>query len=98
MAKIDPDREILNSFMRVLERETGNTLASRMRCAMNTELTERQRQMVTMHYFDGMRQIDIARKLGLDPSTVSRTLNRARVILRRTLRYGGRSLLSSLED
>lgn len=39
-------------------------------------LTDRQRQVILMH-MQGMREIDIAAELGVNPPTVCRTLKRA---------------------
>ena len=57
------------------------------------ELTERQKQVIEMHYFQGMKDIQIARELGLNPSTVMRTRKRAESNIYRTLRFffGSRS-------
>jgi DNA-directed RNA polymerase specialized sigma24 family protein len=54
-------------------------------------------QLVRMYYIDQMLMSDIAATLGLDLSTVSRTIKRGRERLRRSMRYGGRTLLSSAE-
>ncbi len=58
-----------------------------LRQAMARELTERQAQVVELHFFQQMSQSDIARELGVHPSTVSRTLHRATLRLHRVLRY-----------
>lgn len=54
---------------------------------IQTELTERQRTMLLMRYSQNYSQAEIAAELGVDPSTVSRTLHRAEGRLRRALRY-----------
>ena len=54
---------------------------------MEQELTPRQRQILRMRYSSGMRNVEIARALGVNKSTVTRTLNRAVERLFRTLRY-----------
>ena len=51
------------------------------------ELTPRQRQLVSLYYDQGMNIPQIAEELGLNRSTVSRTLRRARDRLYRCLRY-----------
>lgn len=51
------------------------------------DLTERQREMVQMHFFDEKTVSDIARELAVNRSTVSRCLSRAEKRLRRTLRF-----------
>ena len=62
-------------------------LKRNLRLAREAELTPRQRQMLHMRFEDGMNMSDIARALGVNKSTVSRTIARARVRLRRCLRY-----------
>ncbi|MBR3779426.1 MAG: sigma-70 family RNA polymerase sigma factor, partial [Clostridia bacterium] len=51
------------------------------------DLTERQKEMVRMHFFDEKTVSDIARELKVNRSTVSRCLSRAEKRLRRTLRF-----------
>ena len=58
-----------------------------LRRAREQELTPRQRQMLELHYDQRLSVTEIAKELGLHPSTVSRTLGRARERLRRYLRY-----------
>ena len=55
--------------------------------AIETELTERQRQVVDLYFFRGMNLVQIAHELQVCPSTVSRTLQRASQRLRRVLVY-----------
>lgn len=52
------------------------------------ELTPRQRQMVELYYDQEMNTTAIAQILGVQRSTVSRTLRRARARLYQFLRYG----------
>ena len=75
-------------------RETGEDnslqmerLRRNLRRAREQELTPRQRQMLELHYDQRLSVTEIAKELGLHPSTVSRTLERARERLRRYLRY-----------
>lgn len=51
------------------------------------DLTERQKEMVRMHFFDDKTVSDIARELEVNRSTVSRCLSRAERRLLRTLRF-----------
>lgn len=62
-------------------------LRRNLRQARERELTPRQRQMVELYYDQGMTIPQIAEELGLNRSTVSRTLRRARDRLYRCLRY-----------
>lgn len=65
-----------------LERLLGN-----LPRAMDEELTARQRQILTMHFFDGKTVTRIAEELHLSKSTVSRTISRSVDKLFHTLRY-----------
>lgn len=56
--------------------------------ARETELTPRQREMVRLCFDRELTVSQIARELGVNPSTVCRTLKRARQRLYRCLRYG----------
>ena len=55
--------------------------------AIKHELTDRQRECLTMYYLDGMKMKDIARSLGLSNSTVSRHISSASRKLRRIAEY-----------
>ena len=51
------------------------------------ELTDRQRQCVQLYYFEGQKMRDVARLLGIQSSTVSRHLKKARSRMGQVLRY-----------
>ena len=55
--------------------------------AMEEELTPRQRQILEMHFFEDLTVTQIARRLGVRPSTVSRSLQRSARKLNHILRY-----------
>lgn len=61
--------------------------------ALREDVTPRQRQVLLLYYARGMPMKEIARELGVDRSTVSRTMVRGEERLRRCLRYGGAALL-----
>ena len=44
---------------------------------IHTRLTTRQQEILTMYYFEKMKMPEIAQLLGVNKSSVSRTLNRA---------------------
>ena len=71
--------------------ETNNEQMSRLRRnllkAIDEDLTPRQREVVSMHYFNGLSVAKIAEKLNVNRSTVSRTLARAEQNLRKMLKY-----------
>ena len=81
----------------VTEGDTGG-MAGAVRSAIHSELTVRQRQLVYMYYIEQMRMQDIADELGLHISSVSRTIKRGREKLKKSLRYGGRALLSAVSE
>jgi RNA polymerase sigma factor (sigma-70 family) len=62
--------------------------------AIDSELTDRQKQMVTEYYFDGSSVTEIAKNHQLSKSTVSRHLSRSRERLKGALKYGMYSLWS----
>ena len=62
-------------------------LRRNLRQARERELTPRQRQLVDLYFDQGMNIPQIAQELGLNRSTVSRTLRRAKARLYRCLRY-----------
>ena len=67
--------------------EQMTRLRRNLRRAREQELTQRQREMVALYYDRGMTMPQIAQRLGVSRSTVSRTLRRARDKLYRFLRY-----------
>ena len=62
-------------------------LKRNLRRAREQELTPRQRQMLELYFDRGMNMPEIAQALGVNRSTVSRTLRRAKDRLYRCLRY-----------
>lgn len=56
--------------------------------ALKKDVTPRQREMLLMYYDQKMNMQEIGEKLGVDKSTVSRTIKRGEARLRRCLRYG----------
>ena len=62
-------------------------LLRNLRRAREQELTPRQREMLALYYDRGLKMNQIAKRLGVNRSTVSRTINRAKERLYRCLRY-----------
>ena len=62
-------------------------LRRNLRRAREQELTPRQREVLALYYDRGLNMPQIARKLGVNRSTVSRTVKRAKERLYRCLRY-----------
>ena len=91
----DLEYAALRQFLRLLDdpaRGRGQAFD-----AVRRELTPRQNQMVTLYFVRQMPMRDIAQKLGVNVSTVSRTIARGKTRLRRALRYGRRALLDATE-
>lgn len=89
--------QALRRFVKMVEASRAGSMTENIASALMEELTPRQMQVVHMYYVDQMLMRDIAEALGVNVSTVSRTLGRGRDRLRRCLRYGGRALLDALE-
>ena len=98
MSPHEREYHALRQYVNVIGNAGSRGLAAGVRLAIDTELTRRQRQLVEMYYLRQLSMQDIADELGIDLSTVSRTLKRARARLRRCLQYGGSALLSAIED
>lgn len=62
-------------------------LRRNLRRAREQELTPRQREILALYYDRGLKMPQIARKLGINRSTVSRTVKRAKERLYRCLQY-----------
>ncbi|MBR4869102.1 MAG: sigma-70 family RNA polymerase sigma factor [Clostridia bacterium] len=58
-----------------------------IRRAAQQELTPRQREMVQLHYFEGIPMVQIAKRLGVNKSTVSRVIGSARRRIAPCIRY-----------
>ena len=67
--------------------EQIDRLLRNLRKARVQELTPRQQEVLSLRYEQNMRITEIAQHLGLNRSTVSRTLRRAQKRLRRCLQY-----------
>ena len=66
--------------------------------ALQEDVTPRQRQTLLLYYSDGLNMREIGEHLGVDKSTVSRTIKRGERRLRRCLRYGAEAYLKSMGD
>ena len=67
--------------------EAIERLRRNLRRVRREELTARQSELLRLYYDQGWSMPKIARELGINKSTVSRTLARARARLKRYLRY-----------
>ena len=65
--------------------------------ALREDVTPRQREMLLLYYGEQLNMRQIGTRLGVDKSTVSRTIKRGEARLRRCLRYGAAALLEDSE-
>lgn len=61
--------------------------------ALHEDITEKQRQYLLLYYAEGLNMNQIGEQMGVDKSTVSRTIKRGEDRLRRCLRYGAKRFL-----
>ncbi len=84
------DRAGLQAWLR---EQSGDNSGRRRRLlrnlprAVTAELTPRQQEILEMHIYRGMSMTEIAGQLGVNKSTVSRSLRRTYGKLRRYLQY-----------
>ncbi len=72
--------------------ESNNSAQHRMmlkilRKVIEEALTERQREMITLYYFERLNIPQIAEKLSVNRSTVSRTISRGRRNIMEKMRF-----------
>lgn len=65
--------------------------------ALQEDVTERQRQTLLMYYAQGYNMREIGERLGVDRSTISRTIKRGERRLQRCLRYGAEAYLRNMD-
>lgn len=76
--------------------ETLKTLKRNLLIALRQELSPRQLQCIRLYYGEGYNMTEIGERLGVNKSTVSRTIRRAEERLRRCLRFGAANLLDQV--
>ena len=83
-----------------LKKTTGadSGTAALVACAVRRELTERQMQLAELYFVDQYTMREIGEMLGVNPSTVSRTLMVARRKLRRCLKFASKTLLDEDDE
>ena len=67
--------------------ETLSRVKKNIKTAITELLTSKQRTYLLAYYFEGLSMEEIAAREGVNKSTVSRTVKRARARLDRVLRY-----------
>lgn len=85
-------------YARLLSEEnTNENEMSRLKLALwralHEDITEKQREYLLLYYGEGLNTAQIAEQMGVNKSTVARTIHRGEENLRRCLRYGAKRLL-----
>lgn len=86
------------AYARMMSEDNSNELQnirSNLVRALQEDITARQRELLLMYYDEGLNMREIGERLGVDRSTVSRTVKRGEARLRRCLRYGAAAFLNS---
>lgn len=81
-------REMASDNVQQLDR-----LKENLARALRQDVTDRQRQFLMLYYGQGLNMRQIGERVGVNKSTVSRTIKRGEARLRRCLRYGAERLL-----
>ncbi len=66
--------------------------------ALREDVTPRQREGLLLYYAEQLNTRQIGEKLGVDKSTVARTIKRGEARLRRCLRYGAEAFLNAAAE
>ena len=85
-------------YARVLSEQNTNTQEmDRVKLALwralHEDISEKQLSYMFLYYNEGLNMSEIGQRLGVDKSTVSRTIKRGEYRLRRCLRYGAKRFL-----
>ena len=78
-------------------REISRLKRNLIRC-LREDITSNQREMILMYYAEGKNMREIGESMGINKSTVSRTIKRGERRLQRCLRYGAESYLRNMDD
>ena len=92
------DLAVYSTMMAQDNKEQIGRLKRNLTYALRQDITPRQREYMMMYYGKNMSMEEIAREAGVNKSTVTRTLKRARQRLYRCLRYGAANLLEQADS
>ncbi len=92
------DLAVFTALMAEDNREQIGRLKRNLTHALRQDITPKQREYMMLYYGKCMSMEAIAQELGVNRSTVSRTLKRGRERLYRCLRYGASNLLEQAES
>ena len=90
------------AYSRAMSEENTNSaeiarLKHNLGRALRNDVTPRQREVLTLYYAKGLNMRQIGTLLGVDKSTVSRTIKRGERRLQRCLRYGAEAYLRNMD-
>lgn len=77
--------------------EHGQLIQNLVRC-IREDVSPRQRVVLLLYYEKRLSQPEIAARLGVNKSTVCRTIKRGEQRLRQCLRYGAQRYLMSMQE
>ena len=92
------DMSVYGAMMAQDNRAQLGRLKRNLTQALRQDITPRQREYMMLYYGKCMSMEQIAKELGVNKSTVCRTLARGRRRLYRCLRYGAANLLEQAES
>lgn len=92
------DLAMYSSMIADDNREQIGRLKRNLTHALRQDITPKQREYMILYYGQGMSMEAIGKQMGVNKSTVSRTLKRGRQRLYRCLRYGAANLLEQAEN
>lgn len=93
----DMDFQMYNNLMAEDNENQVNRLKKNLATALCQDVTPRQRDMLYLYYNENCTMTQVAERLGVSKSTVSRTIKRGEARLARCLRYGAVSIMRHLE-
>lgn len=79
------------------DEEHGQLIQNLVRC-IREDVSPRQRVVLLLYYEKQLSQPEIAAQLGVNKSTVCRTIKRGEQRLRQCLRYGAQRYLMSMQE
>ena len=97
----DPYAADMAEYMRQIARDNSGEISRLKRNlirALREDITPRQRETLLLYYAEGLNMRQIGERLGIDRSTVSRTILRGEQRLRRCLRYGAEGYLMAMDE
>ena len=91
--KISFTKELMDyySFVSAQQGKSNNEIRDRMKkliaVAIDMELTDRQKDCLTMRVYQGISVEDIAAELGIRPTTVYKHITKAKAALKKCVKY-----------